>query len=242
MAMRFDNYYEDFGIMSVAELRQKAQDTLQGKKNFEPVIVKTNDRRKICKSWWGEAWCRNLERYADFENRIGRGKSYLRNGAVIDLKIKGNEINAKVQGSCPAPYKVKIDIDKLSEENQTKLAKKATKKIQDVESLITGNFPEELKDLFFQKDGLFPAPKEIHFRCNCPDWANMCKHIAAVLYGVAVRLDDNPLYFFEMRGINFEKFADKIVDNRVQKMIDNANVKSSRIIEDADLLQIFGVN
>lgn len=242
MAMRFDNFYEDFAAISVAELRQKAQGILQGNKNFQPVRVKTKERGKICKSWWGEAWCKNLERYADYENRIGRGKSYLRDGAVVDLKIKGNEINARVQGSYRTPYKVKIEIDKLSEENQTNLAKKATKKIQDVESLITGNFPEELKDLFFQKDGFFPSPKEIHFLCNCPDWANMCKHIAATLYGVAARLDDNPLHFFEMRGIDFEKFADKMVDNKVKNMIDNANVKSLRIIENADLLQIFGVS
>ena len=241
MAVRFDNYYGNFDTLSVDKLRQKAQETLDENENFEPVTVKVNDRKKVCESWWGEAWCKNLERYADYENRIGRGKTYLRHGAVIDLKINGNKINAKVQGSFWEPYKVRITVDKLSEENQKKILEKATKKIQDMESLMTGNFPEELKELFFQEGGLFPAPNEIHFLCNCPDWADMCKHNAAVLYGVAVRLDENPLLFFQMRGIDITKFADKILDKKVQSMVEHANVKSPRIMENADLLKIFGL-
>lgn len=241
MAMRFDNYYGSFDVLSVDELRQIAKKTLGENEDFEPVTVKVNDRKKICESWWGEAWCKNLERYADYQSRIGRGKSYVRSGAVIDLKINGGQILSYVQGSRWTPYKIKIDIDPLSEENQKKILEKTTKKIQDMESLMTGNFPEELKELFLYKGGLFPTPNEIHFLCNCPDWADMCKHIAATLYGVAVRLDENPLLFFQMRGIDIEKFTDKILDKRVQNMIDHADVKSSRIMENADLLKIFGL-
>lgn len=233
--------YKNFKILSVGELKEKIQSTLRNNKTYEPVIVKSSSWGQICKSWWGEAWCDNLERYADFHNRIGRGKNYVRNGAVTDLKINGNEILARVQGSSAKPYRVTIKIDSLSEENQIKIANQATGKIQDLESLISGNFPEELKELFFQKNGLFPSASEIHFSCNCPDWANMCKHVAAALYGVAVRLDENPLYFFKMRGIDISKFADKVIKNKVQNMIEHANVKSPRIIENADISMMFGV-
>lgn len=242
MARYYDDYY-DFGHykpLSVEELKKKIAASLSNEKKNEPVVVESKTK-KICTSWWGDAWCKNLERYADYDSRIGRGRNYVRHGAVIDLKIKGNKIDAKVQGSSSRPYKIKISIDELSEKQRLNIEKQASGKIQDLESLIYGNFPEDLKDLFFQKGGLFPSPEEIHFDCTCPDWADMCKHVAATLYGVGVKLDSNPLYFFQMRGIDIEKFVDKVVSGKVQHMLDNANKESPRIIKDADLLQIFNL-
>ena len=228
-----DNFYE--------ELKNKAQKIISKNADFEPVIVDPSPRRVLCKSWWGKFWCKNLERYADYENRIGRGRNYLRNNAVVDLKIKDNEIYSRVLGGGYRPYFVKIRIDALPERQRLNIEQQASGKLQDLESLMQGNFPKDLKELFFQKGGLFPSPNEIHFDCNCPDWADMCKHVAAALYGVGVRLDSNPLYFFQMRGIDTEKFVDKIVIKKVQKMLANANVESPRIIKDADLLQIFNL-
>ena len=233
-------FYDYYNTPSVGELRQMAKETLSKNKNFEPVIVEGNSR-KICKSWWGDAWCRNLERYADWENRIGRGKSYVRNGNVVDLKIKGGKIHAKVQGSRKTPYTVKITIDMIDEKKRHRIEERATGKIQNMEALLTGTFPEELKELFFQEDGLFPSPDEIHFNCSCPDWAIMCKHVAAALFGIGVRLDSNPIYFFQMRGIDLDDFVTKVVSGKVETMLKNADVITSRVIQESEVPQLFGI-
>ena len=232
--------YGYYDTPSVGELRQMAKETLSKNKNYEPVIVEGNSR-KICKSWWGDAWCRNLERYADWENRIGRGKSYVRNGNVVDLKINGGEIYAKVQGSRKTPYTVKITIDSIDEKKRYRIEEQAAGKIQNLEALLNGTFPEELKELFFQKDGLFPSPDEIHFNCNCPDWAIMCKHVAATLFGIGVRLDFNPIYFFQMRGINIDAFIAKVVSGKVETMLKNANIITPRVIQESEVAQLFGL-
>lgn len=235
--------YDSFGCYntpSVGELRQMVKETLSKNKNYAPVVVEGTSR-KICKSWWGDAWCRNLERYADWENRIGRGKSYVRNGNVVDLKTNGGEIYAKVQGSRKTPYTIKITIDPIDKESCRRIEEQASGKIQNLEALLTGTFPEELKDLFFQKNGLFPSPNEIHFNCNCPDWAIMCKHVAAVLFGIGVRLDTNPIYFFKMRGIDPDKFIAKIVSGKVETMLKNANIVTPRVIQESEVTQLFGI-
>lgn len=215
--------------------RKKAQDKGQ---ILEPVVIVG---RTIAKSWWGQAWCRNLEQYADFESRLDRGKRYVRTGAVLDLKIQKGRVLAKVQGSRKTPYKVEIRISPLSEENCQKILEKCGKRIENLEALATGNFPAELKELFTGQEGLFPTPKEISFACSCPDWALMCKHVAAVLYGIGARLDSQPTLFFELRGVDIDRFLDVAVANKVEAMLENAQKPSSRILEGADLNALFGV-
>ena len=232
--------FYDFHYTSVGELEGKIRKTLEKHKEYEPVCPAPKSR-KICTSWWGDAWCRNLERYADWTNRIGRGKSYVRNGAVLDLKIDGGTIRAKVQGSRSKPYDVTITIAPLPAKRRKEIERQAAGKIEDLESLTSGKFPEEMKELFFEKGGLFPEPKEIKFDCSCPDWASMCKHVAAALYGVGVRLDSNPLYFFQMRGIDIEEFIGQVVGGKVESMLAHADIRSKRIIKDADLMGLFGV-
>lgn len=215
--------------------RKKAQDKGQ---ILEPVVIVG---RTIAKSWWGQAWCRNLEQYADFESRLDRGKRYVRTGAVLDLKIQKGRVLAKVQGSRKTPYKVEIRISPLSEEKCQKILEKCGKRIENLEALATGNFPDELKELFMGQEGLFPTPKEISFACSCPDWALMCKHVAAVLYGIGARLDSQPTLFFELRGVDIDRFLDVAVANKVEAMLENAQKPSSRILEGADLNALFGV-
>ena len=224
----------------IEQLKKLADATISRNKDYEPVRLEGNSRR-ICKSWWGDAWCRNLERYADWENRISRGKSYLIYGAVVDLKINGGEIRAKVQGNRRTPYEIQIVIDPIRERARKKIERQAIGKIKNLEALINGTFPEDLKELFFQRDGLFPTPKEIHFDCNCPDWASMCKHVTAALYGIGVRLDDNPIYFFQMRNIDVDDFISKIVGGKIESMMKKVNVVSPRIIKNSDLNQMFGI-
>ena len=205
---------------------------------LEPVVI---SGKSIAKSWWGQAWCRNLEQYADFGSRLDRGKRYIRTGAVLDLKIQKGRIQAKVQGSRKTPYKVEIRISPLSEEKCQTILGQCGRRIENLEALAAGDFPEELKELFLGPEGLFPKPKEISFTCSCPDWALMCKHVAAALYGVGARLDTQPALFFELRGIDMDRFLDVAVANKVEAMLANAQKPSDRILGDADLASLFGV-
>lgn len=219
----------------VSETERKAA---QKGKTLHPVIIVG---RKIAKSWWGQAWCANLERYADYETRIGRGQRYVRSGAVVDLDIQEGKIKARVQGSRKTPYKVEIRISPLSEEQCQEIIARCSAKVDSMESLINGNFPEELKDIFGGVGGLFPTPKEISFQCSCPDWALMCKHVAATLYGVGARLDEDPLLFFSLRGIDAGKFIDVVIANRLDSMLSNADRPSERIIQESSWEELFGV-
>lgn len=207
-------------------------------KKLEPVVI---SGRKISASWWGRAWCENLEKYADFESRLDRGKRYVRTGAVVDLKIQKGRVLARVQGRRKTPYKIEIRISPLSEERCQHAIRQCEKRIGNLESLLRGEFPGELKELFAEKGGLFPAPREISFNCSCPDWALMCKHVAAVLYGIGARFDENPLLFFELRGIDVEKFVDVAIAGRIDRMLENADKPSSRIIPDECLTELFGL-
>ena len=237
--------YWDEGFYSqptASELKRKAEASRKKAEEtgnvLEPVVIQG---RNVANSWWGRAWCANLERYADFESRLGRGKRYVKTGAVIDLKIGKGKIQAKVQGSRKTPYKVEIRISPLSEERCQEIIGKCGRRVENLEKLLTGDFPVELKELFTEQDGLFPSPREISFSCSCPDWALMCKHVAAALYGIGARLDENPSLFFELRGIEVGRFIDVAIANRVELMLKNVGGKSARIIRDEEILELFGV-
>lgn len=238
-------YWNDstqYSQLSVEELRKKADSSLttankKGQK-YEPIVV---HGRKICKSWWGQAWCQNLEQYADYESRIGRGKRYVSSGAVVDLKIQGGKIDARVQGSRKIPYKVEIKISPLSEEHCQQVIEKCGRRIENMESLIGGNFPNEMKELFIENGGLFPTPREISFHCSCPDWAIMCKHVAAAMYAIGVRVDENPFWFFQLRGIDVERFINVTLANKVESMLANAELPSERILKGQNMMELFGV-
>ena len=207
-------------------------------KTLEPVIIES---KKIVNSWWGKAWCENLERYADYASRLPRGKRYVKSGAVVDLKIGEGVVLAKVQGTRKTPYIVEVHIDPVDEDKMQTLIDQCTKKIENLEQLVNGTFPEELKELFISQNGLFPNPREISFSCSCPDWAVLCKHVAAVLYGIGSRFDQDPLLFFELRGIDVNRFIDTTIENRIESMLENVDKPSSRIIESDDYADLFGL-
>lgn len=236
------NDFSRYSQISIEELKERASSSITkaGKKgkNYEPVQV---SGRKICQHWWGQAWCENLEQYADYASRIDRGKRYVRSGAVVDLQIQNGKIEAKVQGSQRAPYKVEIMISPLSKERCQEIEEKCGKRIANMESLIQGDFPDEMKELFIGEKGLFPTPREIYFHCSCPDWAVMCKHVAAAMYGIGVKVDQNPFYFFRLRGIDVESFIRVAVANKVESMLANAELPSKRILETEDVTDLFGV-
>ena len=227
----------------VAEKKDKAQKTITKLKrtnpNLAPVVI---EGRKLAKTWWGMAWNNNLENYADFAYRIGRGSSYVKNGMVVDLQINAGNVTGLVCGSESEPYKVQIAIDKMADSKWKKLLPYCAQRIGSVAELAEGKFPEDLKELFMGKDsGLFPSPREIHIRCSCPDYAVLCKHAAAVLYGIGARFDQDPLLFFKLRGVPFEDLLAKALDARMNSMLKNAGKKTSRVLDSDDISKIFGV-
>ena len=165
----------------------------------------------------------------------------MRTGTVIDLKIRAGRIQARVQGRRKAPYKVEIHISPLKEEDCQCIMQACANQIENLEALLSGEFPQSLQELFTGESGLFPSPREISFQCSCPDWAIMCKHVAAVLYGVGNRLDENPFLFFTLRGIDLAKFIDIAIGNKVEMMLEHANEKSARIMDNAAIHDVFGL-
>lgn len=207
---------------------------------YEPIVIQG---RAIAKEWWGKAWCENLERYADYESRLARGRSYVRSGAVIDLQIDLGSVRAKVQGSRRKPYDVIVRITPLSEARKQTVTEKCAHSIQSMDELLKGSFPETLQDLFTGEGGLFPRKEEISFACSCPDWAVMCKHVAAVLYGIGARLDTDPLLFFSLRGIEPKDFIESAAKSYVESLLENADRhgETDRLLGEDDVQRLFGL-
>jgi uncharacterized Zn finger protein len=158
------------------------------------------------------------------------------------LAIASGEVRSLVQGSKAKPYETFIKIDPLSKIKWDAVVSQCSRKIGNLEDLVSGKFPRELMELFTNRgEGLFPAPDEIHFGCSCPDWAYMCKHVAATLYGIGVRFDKDPTLFFLLRDIEFSELLKKSVDDKMKSMLKNAGKVTSRVIEDADTFELFGV-
>jgi uncharacterized Zn finger protein len=222
---------------------EKVKKALMKKKgvSLEPIVLNGS---VIARTWWGKSWNQNLERYADYAYRLGRGRSYVRCGSVIDLKITCNTINALVMGSAPKPYKIDIFIQPIERKHERALMEKSRTSLDSMQAMLAGEFPGELKEEFFrQGTGLFPSPKEIRLNCSCPDIATMCKHVAAAMYGVSARLDARPGLFFELRGIKIEDFVGTMIRQESEKMLSRARVKSIRTIKagDDELSALFGI-
>lgn len=162
----------------------------------EPVTA-----RLITTTFWGKAWCRNLLQYSDYANRMPRGRSYVRHGSVVHLEMDAGEIHALVSGS--RLYEVAIRIGPVPKKHWESIRRECSGEIESLVELLEGKPPRRVMEIVTRPgDGLFPTPKEIELGCSCPDWAAMCKHVAAVLYGVGVRLDSDPEQLFRLRGVD----------------------------------------
>ena len=237
-------YYSSYpAYVSVGEKKLKAAKKLKElqKRNpgIKPIIIEGNT---IASSWWGKAWNRNLERYADYSNRIGRGRSYLRNGAVLDLQIEPGNVKSLVQGSTSTPYSVEVKIDSIKKTVWENIKNACKGKLDSLSELLTGKFPKQLDVIFTEEGvGLFPLPGEIKFDCSCPDGASMCKHVAATLYGVGTRLDEEPNLFFKLRKVDVNVLITETIKDKTGELIKKAGKKSSRVIDDSDLSSVFGI-
>ena len=222
---------------TVWERKEKAAETIARltKKGASLSPVKI-EGRTIARTFWGEAWCDNIESYRDYAYRLERGRSYVRSGAVIDLQISEGLVKALVIGSGRKPYEIEIRIDKMKKDAWDALVKRSSGKISSLMSLAQGKLPKEmLEDFCNPETGLFPKPREIHFDCSCPDGASCCKHVAAVLYGIGARLDETPELFFTLRGIDPNSIvAAEVVD----AITDGAESE----LADADLGDVFGIS
>ena len=196
-------YYGWRPYVPVAERRANAARELTrlAKKTGRAASPVVLDGRKIASTFWGKAWCDNLEAYSDFANRLPRGRTYVRNGSVVDLQISEGKVVAMVSGS--ELYKIEIKIRPLAPRLWKTIQTECAGKIDSLIQLLQGKLSSAVMQVVTRQErGLFPTPKEIELDCSCPDWADLCKHVAASLYGVGARLDLNPELLFRLRGVD----------------------------------------
>jgi len=242
MAHRYSNY--DYGFapyVTIGEKKRKAEKQIKkmlkkGKK-INPVRIEGG---KIAKTFWGKSWCENLLSYSDFSNRLPRGSSYVKNGFVLDLQISAGKVSALVAGTGSKPYKIKIKIEKLSKSKWKALKKKCAGKIDSLIELLQGKLSDKVLEIIIdKKSGLFPSPKEIKLDCSCPDWAAMCKHVAAALYAVGARLDESPELFFVLRGVDYDELVENIdASKAISETVEKGKDKN---IGDMDIADVFGI-
>jgi uncharacterized Zn finger protein len=204
-------YYESGWrrYVSVAERRGKAAREMEKlRKKGHPVSPVVIAGRTIAKTFWGKAWCDNLERYSDYANRLPRGRTYVRNGSVVDLQITSGEVSALVSGS--EIYKVTVKVTPVSKAHWKSICVDCAGAIDSLIELLQGRFSKGVMErLCQQRTGLFPSPNEIKLSCSCPDWADMCKHVAAVLYGIGAQLDHQPELLFKLHQVDEKQLIAK---------------------------------
>ncbi|MFA5507096.1 MAG: helix-turn-helix domain-containing protein [Vulcanimicrobiota bacterium] len=221
--------------VTVAEKRAKAEREMSKlrKKGMEIQPVKI-EGRLIARSFWGKGWCTHLESFSDYANRLPRGRSYARNGSVCHLAIEPGVVKAKVSGS--SMYDVEIRVTKLEEKLWEQVKDKCSGQIGSLIELLQGKLSHEVMSVVSDRQsGLFPKPKEIKLSCSCPDWATMCKHVAAVLYGVGNRLDEQPDLLFLLREVDPAELL--VVD-----LVSTSSDQGDDALPDEQLSDIFGID
>jgi uncharacterized Zn finger protein len=190
--------------------------------------------RKIAQTFWGKAWCDNLERYQDFAYRLDRGRSYLRSGSVIDLQISAGKVTAQVSGS--SLYKVAIEIDAVERAAWRAIQRDCAGGVGSRIDLLSGRLSEPvMARLCADRKGLFPQPSVIRFSCSCPDYASMCKHVAATMYGIGARLDHAPELLFTLRGAALDELLAAAVSELPPA------VSAERVLASDGLAALFGI-
>ncbi len=232
------SWYSWRPYVPVAERRARALKKL-AKLQKKGVCIKPVEieGRKIAQTFWGEAWCDHLESFSDYENRLPRGRTYVRNGSVCHLEISRGEVHAIVSGS--ELYTVTIAIKTLAPKKWQNVKKRCAGQIGSLLELLQGRFSKNVMTVVTDRqNGLFPLPGEIHLQCSCPDWAVMCKHVAAVLYGVGARLDEAPELLFLLRGVDHAELIGAEVG--LAAVATGARAGRRRIAEEA-LADVFGI-
>lgn len=227
-------YYRFGEYVSVEQRRKKAEKLVEKlrKQGQQPSPIAAF-KGKMAGTFWGKSWCDNLEAYADFENRLGRGRSYARSGCVCHLDIEHGTVKALVSGS--SPYTLTIRIKPLTQERWRDVCAKCAGQVGSLLELLQGKISRQVMEIMCDSStGIFPSPAEITFDCSCPDWASMCKHVAATLYGIGRRLDTKPELLFVLRGVNAEDL--------IPAGLDFTRNAQSDALDDNDLGALFGID
>ena len=232
------SWYEWRPYVPVAERRRQAAQKLKKlKKKGQSIAPVTIEGRTIAKSFWGKSWCTNLERYSDYESRLPRGRTYVRNGSVLDLQITKGKVVAMVSGS--DLYTVEIAIAPVAARRWKGICRDCAGTIDSLVELLQGRLAKGVMDRVCREgDGLFPSPNEIKLSCSCPDWADMCKHVAAVLYGVGARLDDQPRLLFVLRGVDENEL---IAGAEGDISLTAAAPAAAQVLDESDVAALFGL-
>jgi len=228
----------------VAARRASAHDEVDRlRKEGVTILPVAIEGRKIARTFWGAAWCDHLEAFSDYENRLPRGRTYVRNGSVVHLDITQGAVRALVSGS--QLYHVDVKITGLDRKKWADIKARCAGKIGSLLELLEGRLSTSIMSVVTDRDtGLFPLPREIRFGCDCPDWAVMCKHVAAVLYGVGVRLDEDPELFFHLRQVDHRELlagAGRAASTLTGASSPPADPASLEVLRGKDLSELFGV-
>jgi len=234
-----DLFLDYRSYVSASERKRRAKQQLARlRKKGQVVDPVTIEGKKLTESFWGAAWCKNLESYSDYETRLPRGRSYVRSGAVLDLKLAPGRIDALVQGT--ELYEVAIRVDPLSRKTWQAIVRECHGGVASLVELLRGKLSDRVMEIVTRRpNGLFPAPGEIRLECSCPDHATMCKHVAAVLYGVGARLDQRPELLFVLRNVEPGELVASAPAARA--LVGNAPGRSKRL-ESGDLSGLFGID
>jgi uncharacterized Zn finger protein len=231
-------YYEWRPYVSVAQRRKNAAREMQKLRKqgqrVSPVVI---EGRTIARTFWGKAWCENLERYSDYENRLPRGRTYVRNGSVVDLQIGAGRADAMVSGS--RIYRVAVEVGAVPPDRWASVCADCAGTIDSLVELLQGRFDKGVMERLCQPGtGLFPSPAEVQFSCSCPDWASMCKHVAAVFYGIGARLDACPELLFRLRRVDETELVAKA---GAGLSMPKAGPAKARVLPAEGLSEMFGI-
>jgi uncharacterized Zn finger protein len=234
------SWYSFRPYVPVAQRRARAARELAklSKKNGQATSPVLLESRKIASTFWGKAWCDNLEAYSDYANRLPRGRTYVRNGSVVDLQVCEGKVTARVSGS--SLYKIEIKIKPLAASLWKSIQTECAGKIDSLIELLQGKLSSSVMQIVTRPArGLFPTPKEIDLDCSCPDWADLCKHVAASLYGVGARLDQNPELLFLLRGVDPADLIGKV--SAAEAVRQTAATDGAPALTDKELTDVFGI-
>jgi uncharacterized Zn finger protein len=215
-------------FLEMEKLRKKGE-------NIQPVAIAG---RQIARTFWGRSWCEHLEKFSDYENRLPRGRTYVRNGSVCHLEIKPGKIAAKVSGS--DIYDVTISIKALAKAHWKRVRESCAGQVASLLELLQGKLSDHVMGVVTDRDkGLFPKPTEISMDCSCPDWAGMCKHVAAVMYGIGARFDEKPELLFLLRGVDHNELISRAT---AKSVIAKTRKTGRRTLDEQRITEVFGID